>query len=383
MKFVYDKKTGQMLPENMLYRADSTELERAVYAWLEKDPKVVPQNSYSTRSIANLFLQENKNFSHTEIDKIRDAIAHWSNTHQSLLQEAERSSTEDACGAPGMGCGTAGLSGSCFGAQGDMVGGVPPTVGALQISSPVLPKKKNKTSSKEYVDSTGDPPMFTYPDWCSTDKWQRPVLAVFEKEGEKTSYIAIVKYSTGTRGVRPNYVVLPPNVGYEPRTGFFFTMEGESVIKSSYADAYNYVRNTYPDYKQVSRDPNAPKKYAAGEAVKSTIPKSAPRTGDCYKLAWKAFYDNISKHPLLCHGVVVGRNRLQGVKFSHAWVEVGDEVIDYTADLFKDGFPKDAYYGLGNIDEKTVFKYTPEEVMQKAIMFETYGPWEDILWQYS
>ena len=119
---------------------------------------------------------------------------------------------------------------------------------------------------------------------------------------------------------------------------------------------------------------------AAGESVED-IPV-ANRNGNCFQTAWRAFYQNISKSPLLVHGIITGQGPIEGIKYNHAWVEIGDIVIDKTIPMFAKGFPKDAYYRLAEADEDKIFKYAAKEVAKKAQEFGTYGPWEDVLWQY-
>ena len=43
----------------------------------------------------------------------------------------------------------------------------------------------------------------------------------------------------------------------------------------------------------------------------------------------------------------------------------------------QDSLPIGVYYALGNI--KTTFKYSFDELLEKAQEFETYGPWEKVL----
>lgn len=103
--------------------------------------------------------------------------------------------------------------------------------------------------------------------------------------------------------------------------------------------------------------------------------------GDCFRQAWKTFYNNLDKDPLLVHGVITGQGAIEGIQYVHAWIEIGDMVIDTTISLFKNGFPRDAYYGLARADESRVFKYDRFQVSDKAMEYQTYGPWESELEQ--
>ncbi|MCM1322814.1 MAG: hypothetical protein NC218_01375 [Acetobacter sp.] len=123
------------------------------------------------------------------------------------------------------------------------------------------------------------------------------------------------------------------------------------------------------------------KKKRANEDVLDDVPEEN-KHGNCYQTAFRTFYDNLSKKPLLCHGLVMGRGPLEGIRYNHAWVEIGDQVIDKTMSMFKDGVDKEVYYMLGGVDEKMVYRYNDKQIAEKVVEQETYGPWEEILWQY-
>ena len=80
---------------------------------------------------------------------------------------------------------------------------------------------------------------------------------------------------------------------------------------------------------------------------------------------------------LLVHGEVSGQGPLEGVRFGHAWIEIGDEVID-KANGKNIRMPKDVYYAVGNIKDKPgkLFKYTWSEARRKMLEHEHYGPWD-------
>jgi len=79
---------------------------------------------------------------------------------------------------------------------------------------------------------------------------------------------------------------------------------------------------------------------------------------------------------LLCHGLVVGQGAIEGILYGHAWVEKGNKVIDETIPIVID---KRAYYAIGKIKEKNVFRYTYSDISEKVTEFKTYGPWEPLL----
>ena len=53
------------------------------------------------------------------------------------------------------------------------------------------------------------------------------------------------------------------------------------------------------------------------------------KTGDCYRAAVEFLLANRDVPEMqLVHGEVTGQGALTGVRFDHAWVEIGDIVID-------------------------------------------------------
>ena len=62
--------------------------------------------------------------------------------------------------------------------------------------------------------------------------------------------------------------------------------------------------------------------------------------------------------------------------YGHAWVEIGDTVIDasrYPAT----SMPKDAYYALGKIDADDATRYGKSELRANLGKHEHWGPWAD------
>lgn len=102
--------------------------------------------------------------------------------------------------------------------------------------------------------------------------------------------------------------------------------------------------------------------------------------GDCFVRAYRYFSDNqrsLGSNAFLVHGLVSGQGKLTGIVFCHAWVEVGDTVVDMTQPPSMQKLPKLAYYALGQI--RTVFRYDFQQVMKKSLQYQTYGPWESVL----
>ena len=98
--------------------------------------------------------------------------------------------------------------------------------------------------------------------------------------------------------------------------------------------------------------------------------------GDCYQAAARFVIGN-ARCPgiLLVHGEVTGQGPIAGLRYGHAWVEIGDAVIDPSNGRIVCA-RKDAYYGIGKITGGVV-RYSPSQA--HLLMLETlhYGPWAD------
>ena len=100
--------------------------------------------------------------------------------------------------------------------------------------------------------------------------------------------------------------------------------------------------------------------------------------GDCYEIAGKYIMDNITLNPFLrlVHAEVAGKGPLDGVRFGHAWVLDGDEVIDKSNGLDV-RMPKTLYYALGQIDYiNNIHEYSWDEARDLIVDSETWGPWD-------
>lgn len=85
-----------------------------------------------------------------------------------------------------------------------------------------------------------------------------------------------------------------------------------------------------------------------------------------------------SGNPILVHALVYGQGAVAGLRFSHAWVEDGDMVIDKSngRDVRID---KRIYYAIGRIkpSEKGAYKkYSFKEMTKKLTSTSHYGPWD-------
>ena len=96
--------------------------------------------------------------------------------------------------------------------------------------------------------------------------------------------------------------------------------------------------------------------------------------GLCFEKALCYIIEHESDDLRLIHGRAIGRGPIQGIKFSHAWIE--DSKRSIAIDLDKKEpkeLPLIVYYLLGNITN--VQKYTRKEAMEKALETRHYGPW--------
>ena len=98
--------------------------------------------------------------------------------------------------------------------------------------------------------------------------------------------------------------------------------------------------------------------------------------GDCYQAGGRLIMSYFGdKNAKLVHGMVSGQGQLEGVRFGHCWVEVGDKVLDHSNDQKRE-LDKQLYYLLGRIDPKECHYYTPEEASKKMVDIGHFGPWD-------
>ena len=106
--------------------------------------------------------------------------------------------------------------------------------------------------------------------------------------------------------------------------------------------------------------------------------------GDCFEAAFNWVMDNCILGPMkdacdevrLVHGEVTGQGELEGIKYGHAWVEIGDAVID-TSNNRTVVMRKSEYYRIARIPRKpNVYKYTVDAARMKILTHQHYGPWD-------
>ena len=101
--------------------------------------------------------------------------------------------------------------------------------------------------------------------------------------------------------------------------------------------------------------------------------------GNCYQVAFDTLIEN--PNAKLVHGVVTGQGPIEGIQYTHAWVEDGDEIIDNTLSPNLRRLPKQLYYALGNID--ITRKYTYKQALEQTIKTGHYGYWDKVFDDYN
>jgi len=76
----------------------------------------------------------------------------------------------------------------------------------------------------------------------------------------------------------------------------------------------------------------------------------------------------------LVHGLVTGQGSVAGIRFGHAWVEVGGMAIDPSNGRLL-SFRCEFYYLIGQIRESELTRKKRDETRAKLIHFLHYGPW--------
>ena len=96
--------------------------------------------------------------------------------------------------------------------------------------------------------------------------------------------------------------------------------------------------------------------------------------GDCYEAAAKLLYAHRSCPGIvLVHGTVTGQGPIAGIRYGHAWIEVGDVVLDPSNGRFVCA-RKSAYYAAGEIREP-LSRYDFEAAARHMLETRHYGPW--------
>jgi hypothetical protein len=97
--------------------------------------------------------------------------------------------------------------------------------------------------------------------------------------------------------------------------------------------------------------------------------------GDCYEAAAKFVVAHVGFPSIrLVHGEVTGTGgAVLGIRYGHAWVELGDAVIDPSNGRCMVARRRD-YYAAGRVE--ALHAYTFKEARQWMLRTRHYGPWE-------
>lgn len=375
MKFVFDSKTGQYIPENLLHKVSVTvsDIDKLVFDWLDRNPELPELRSYSTRNLAYDFLSSHPDVDRARVEEIRDAIAKWNNANAFLMKPAR--STE-AIANPDYVEYYKGIEIRLN----YLTSKVPDGYIAFDKNSQIATASsvsKIKQEIDKYLqrqeEKADELRSWTYRRQLDPDNKRDVSLAMnngltldrYSAVHEYRDKNGFLRYLRNKLSATEDGAGAAPAGPAAPAASPSGTTSGPATI-----DALSISCPVLPQDKK--------KKKSSDEGL-----KGYNATGDCFRTAWNTFYNMIGDKPLLVHGVVTGRGALQGVRFVHAWVEVGDTVYDKTMPMFAEGFPKQGYYGLANIgDDNLVFRYDSADVADRAALYNTYGPWEDVLWDY-
>ncbi len=116
---------------------------------------------------------------------------------------------------------------------------------------------------------------------------------------------------------------------------------------------------------------------AAGDGWCGLCPSCADKAerGNCYEAAAKLLHAHRDCPGIaLAHGTVTGQGPVAGIRYGHAWVEIGEVVLDPSNGRLVVA-RKTAYYAAGEIAEP-VARYTFAEAAREMLETGHYGPWE-------
>lgn len=114
--------------------------------------------------------------------------------------------------------------------------------------------------------------------------------------------------------------------------------------------------------------------------------KTPPRMGTCYVDVYRYFcYENELPEAILVHGILHGRGDLEGWIYGHAWIELGDVVLQPVKQN-RDGKTyglafvnrKEIFYKTYQVDESKLKRYSKDECMALGLKHGHFGPWHDL-----
>jgi len=117
--------------------------------------------------------------------------------------------------------------------------------------------------------------------------------------------------------------------------------------------------------------------------IESLKQKGVRVDGDCYRVAADFVIDSKflqskstgNDRVFLVHGMVTGQGPINGLRYDHAWVEVGGEVIDRSNGK-NIHLSQTLYYAFGRISEEDLRRYSCKETAKNLLLHKHYGPWK-------
>lgn len=105
------------------------------------------------------------------------------------------------------------------------------------------------------------------------------------------------------------------------------------------------------------------------------------KAGDCFEANFKALLEKpFNNGWVLCHGIVTGQGGdVKGIRYTHAWLENGNVVYDYSNGNML-VLSQITYYRIGKIEK--VIRYTVREALRMALATGTYGCWDKAFDEY-
>lgn len=104
------------------------------------------------------------------------------------------------------------------------------------------------------------------------------------------------------------------------------------------------------------------------------LPEKEAR-GDCFEVAANLVLE-LDGDWRLVHATCMGYGPIEGIRFSHAWVENDFLVLDFSNGK-QSAIPRTAYYEAG--EAENVHRYTATEARLHMLATEHYGPWAEVV----
>lgn len=106
------------------------------------------------------------------------------------------------------------------------------------------------------------------------------------------------------------------------------------------------------------------------------VPKEATG-GDCYEAAMRTAMDLPPElNPVVVHGYATGQGPVEGWRFHHAWVEVGEALVFDYSNGGQHVLPRARYYEVGQIE--VVRRYPLVDALVTMTRRGHYGPWHRV-----